>query len=366
MSAPLGITDAMGSLSLSSREPTRFEAPQVVPGLNRILTVIKAHEDDIHGIIQLPDNTFVTGSKDGSLIKWNFEKRQRTPIMQPHEIDYRNWITALTVLDDETWISGNRRGRVTQRKNDGTFVADLGTRPFQAEGPNHKCKTRNINRVNCLASFKDQASRPFFFAGWPTQFTLHDYQTKRRLNYTKTCENDWVYAVSPISKTSILVVTGCRLDLWVENTQNHRWNLHTRLIEEDRTKKPRPYISAVTPIEGFKNLFGLAVFDGSVKIMDVETGKLVFDRTEHDKRVWTIENTQKNCFASCGDDGTIKLWDIRQKTKSIRSVVDNHKEKARVSVLHRHGDQHLISGSCPDDVRSSANKAQICIWDFRR
>jgi WD40 repeat protein len=110
----------------------------------------------------------------------------------------------------------------------------------------------------------------------------------------------------------------------------------------------------------------VAVFDGSVRVVDLEKRKTTFHGTEHKNRVWTIENTNPACFASCADDGYIKLWDIRIPPKSTFTIRDNEKEKARVSVLLQLDNNQLVSGSCPDDVRNTHNKAQFSFWDIRR
>lgn len=339
------------------------ETPKWTFGLSKISTVSNAHKDDIHGIIQLSDGTFVTGSKDGSLKKWDFAQKIVRSIFDPVAIDYRNWITALAVLNDQSWLSGNRQGRVYKWQNDGAFSGAMNTWPQL--GASHKCKDRNSHRVNCLVATVYETNKPLFFVGWPTQFTLHNHETTRRLNYTKTSDNDWVYAIHPITEVEILVVTGCRFELWIQNQQTNIWRIHTRLIEEDTIKQPRPYISSITPLEGKKGYFGLAVFDGTAKVMDIERRKIIFNGAEHKNRVWTIENLTPNVFGSCGDDGTIKLWDLR-KSGSIATAVDNPQISARVSVLHRYKENQLISGSCPDNVRETKEKALLSLWDLRR
>jgi len=121
----------------------------------------------------------------------------------------------------------------------------------------------------------------------------------------------------------------------------------------------------MTPLISQQNHFGLSIFDGHVRIYDITAKKTVWDAQEHQDRVWTIENITREVFASCADDGYIKLWDSRQR-KSIFSVKDNEKVASRVSVLLKIGESQFLSGSCPDDVHYSQNKAAFSFWDVRK
>ncbi len=80
----------------------------------------------------------------------------------------------------------------------------------------------------------------------------------------------------------------------------------------------------------------------------------------------TQENIRPSCFASCGDDGYIKIWDPRLGTRSIYTNLDNANEKARVSVLKLTKENELLSGSCPDNVKKAQDKAQFSFWELRK
>lgn len=332
----------------------------------RIKTIRGVHQDDIHGIIKLSDQTLITGSKDGSLKKWDLDGNLLKVVFDPGVINYKNWITALAPLNEEQWITGTRNGNTYLYNRSGKFIRDLNVEPGPYSQNSLSCKQRNVRRINCLASLSKFFETPMFFAGWPTQFTLHSAKMLRRIGHANTSSTDWVYAVQPISKESLLVVTGCRLEIWKDpGDEEVRWKLQSSLVQEEKVR-PRPFISAITSLENADTSYGLAVFDGSVRVVDIFSGQTTYRKQEHQNRVWTIENISRNCFASCGDDGLIKLWDIRTKGGSVFTMRDNSDCAARVSILLLLNDNVLLSGSCPDDVKRSRSKAQFSFWDIRK
>lgn len=363
----------MGAMALHPKPAAKppaaaaVAAPEVKLGLRFLKVVQRVHEDDIHCITRLADHTFITGSKDGALKKWTLNGDLVRVIEDPELIDYTKWVTAITTFNDRYWICGRRDGAAILWNNEGaTFMnlrTEVGTSP---QDNTHLCKERNMHRINCLASFESYTGKPFFLAGWPTKFTLHDAKTQKRLRSTHTSNNDWVYAIQPLTKESLLVVTGCRLDLWSLKPRTFEWELQQELIVEDKTLSQRPFISAISPLQENPGKYGVAVFDGSVRVYDLTARATIYKGTEHVNRVWTVENITPHCFASCGDDGFVKLWDLRQPPKSIVSLKGNIYEKSRVSVLLRINDNQLMGASCPDNPKYSRTKAQFTYWDIRR
>lgn len=356
------LTSSMEGLSVQSNSSSQL--PQEHLDLCKTKIVINVHQDDIHGLVKLPNGTFASGSKDGSLKIWKADGTLSKVVYDPQKIDYTQWITAVAVVNDICWMSGSRDGYAQLWDIEGKKIRDINITPNVSNA--YKCKDRNSNRINCLTSYENISGKNFIFAGWPTQFTLHNYKTDKRWNYSYTSQNDWVYAVEPINKTALLVITGCKLELWEQNLNNFGWHKTSTFIEEDKNVYPRPYISSITPLKNNKGKYGLAVFDGSIQVFDVENKKTIFEGCEHKDRVWTVENTQPSCIASCADDGLIKLWDTRQRPKSIVTVIDNKRDKSRVSVLLQLTDNQLLSGSCPDNVKKTKDKAQFSFWDLRK
>lgn len=332
----------------------------------RIRVVHNVHQDDIHAIIQMGDCLF-SGSKDGTIKKWDLEGKPINMVHPQNWIDYKRWITAMAPINENQWVSARRNGEAHLWDRNGNLIRELSIQhaPFP-RGFDERCKDRNKHRISCLIPYKKFNRAPVFFAGYATQFAT--FEVKKNLIFRKqdtyTSENDWVYAIAPIDFDRLLVVTGTQLDFFSKERNSYDWKKSSCLIEPVERGKPRPFISAITPLRQ-EGRYGLAVFDGSVRVCDLVSGRTVFNTIEHQNRVWAIENIANSVFASCGDDGLIKLWDPRASQRSIATMRDNLKEKARVSNLKLIGDHELLSCSCPDDPKVSPTKGQFTFWDTR-
>lgn len=330
----------------------------------KLKVVTNVHNDDIHALLRLSEDSFVSGSKDGSLKIWDLEGKPVKQVFDPGTIDYHQWITALGSAENGCWMSGTRNGLVDLWDGKGEWRGTLVN--AESFGATHKCKERNHTRVNHLSSFPSSSQ---FFVGWPTQFTMHTGLNGKLLSSTQTSKNDWVYVTHPISDTKLLVVTGSVLELWNRSTaESSDWRRASSLIPKPKTEtrgSQRLFISAIQPLKSNASHFGLSIFDGRVKLYDIVAQKAIWETTEHSQRVWAIENITDNCFASCADDGLIKLWDPRIP-KSFLTLRDDETQAGRVSVLMHIKDTQFLSGSCPNNVRASKQKAQFSFWDLRK
>jgi len=328
----------------------------------RFHLVRNAHDDDIHAILPLQDG-FVTGSKDGCLRKWSFEGRLLKRVYESYRVNYIQWITALGALDKNSWLSGTRDGLIDQWTARGVWEKSLAAPDKQAK--KYFCKERNLERILC---FLPTGNKGGFFCGRPTQFSRHAASGEISKRFIMN-DNDWVYAMRPLKERDLLVITGPELAYlrYVEKKDEYQRTVLISEKDEPQEKdRSRLFISAMTPLEANAAHYGLAFFNGSVKVYDVACQKLVWQAQEHKDRVWTVENISPSVCASCADDGLIKLWDLRTSKKSILSITDNQKYKARVSVLLKIGDNKFVSGSCPDAVFNVPEKAQISFWDLRK
>lgn len=328
------------------------DAPQ------KVREVKNVHNDDIHGMILLRDRTIITGSKDGALKKWDLNGRLVKVVYDPGQINYQSWITALSPLGPDCWLSGTRDGYIHSWSLEGKELQQIRT-PRRAAAE-LGCKQRNIQRINCLADFTLGHPDLRFVTGRPTQFTIHPAPRFQAVDGGKTSDNDWVYAVHPFNENSLVVATGGRLDLLEK--KGIQWLASTLAPEGAKMNGQRSFISSITALRENPSLLGLSIFNGQTAVYNLETKKMVMAAREHTKRVWTIENVSATSFATCADDGLIKLWDIREK-KSVATIVDS---SSRVSVLISPQEHRLISGSCPEDVWQSAEKARLCFWDLRK
>lgn len=333
------------------------------------LVVRNVHQDDIHGMIRVGPTTFVTGSKDGALKLWNDEGELVKSVWEPHNINYREWITALTAIGVDRWMSGTRNGYIDLWDNTGKRLATFEPDSVAASSTStsHKCKERNFNRINCMAQ-GISSGNDIYYVGRPTQFTVHRLAGTSPIDGCSTSPNDWVYCITPLTDRKVMVVTGAHLDILEKKSS--LWE-KTALIKEEKTRgEERPFISSVNALQDLPGYYSLAVFGGSVVVIDINAQRVLRTYREHShspkesrsRRVWATENIRPNIFASCSDDYTIKLWDVRL----ARSCVTLSNNIGRVSTILKISDTTLVSGSCPDNLKTSKEKAQLTFWDIRQ
>lgn len=336
---------------LLSQEKTQY-SPQV------FLIVKDAHWDDIHALKLLADGTIVSGSKDNSLCKWsqNGELVRVINEVEPVEIDSRDWITAIGILNDEYWISGERNGRVSLWNTEGDFIKNLNQKlPKQG----HVSHEYNSQRVNCVASGINK-QKLSFFTGFPTMFDEYNVIEGRTTSSTKVHNNDWVFCIHPLTEKRILVVTAGILEVWEKS--NREWQRGKILLQERRIAKQRPFISSLTALKSSPNHFGLGVFGGDVRVFDIEQEKIVNQWSEHQKRVWTVENVSQEIFASSAEDRLIKFWDIRLN----KSICTLNSHIGQTHAMLSLNDKVLVAGSSQDSPLGKNEGAQLVFYDTRK
>lgn len=329
--------------------------------LEPVFTISNAHQDDIHGFVQVSPDSFASASKDATLKLWSTDGSLLRELQHMSGRDYRYWGTALSSLPDGSWISGSRDGDITQWSQKGELKNNG---QYRSSGVASACKDRNQARVNCITPISEDT----VLLGVPRAVVAWDLKTSKVLCRYEAHPNDWVYCIECLENKDLLVVIGSVLELWHKNEREIEKT--SLLLEDIRERRPgqRPHISAIKRLEHDRDLLANALFDGTVKILNLATRKLVRDYKEHGPggpkqttRVWSVENLFPQVFASSGDDGTIKIWDVRQG----RSVATIGNQPGRVSSLLRIAPEQFISAACPDDLRSARERASISFWDIR-
>lgn len=325
-----------------------------------------AHLDDVHTLTKLSDGTFVSGSKDNCLYKWNSrgEKVRNVDEVEPIYRDERNWITAAAVLNDEYWLTGDRSGKVVVWKTNGDYVREIKLRlPRKGAHVSHEFNTK---RINCLSG-GSTGSSPVFFVGLPTLFDEYNFIEGRTVSSVQTHKNDWVYCIYPLDASRLLTVTGCTIDLWAR-TDRGSWAKMAEILKEGQrfrcpgeSRSQRPFISSLVPLRAHEGYFGVSFFDGSVQVLDIVEKKVINQWREHHKRVWHIQSLSERLFASSGEDRTIKLWDIRSE-KSVHTIA-NH--VGQVTAMLALNENTLIAGTCPEGALEKNKGAEIRFYDIR-
>jgi WD40 repeat protein len=318
------------------------------------------HFDDIHGLERIASNAFVSGSKDATLKMWDL-KGTFIKALKPQCVGngYQYWVTALESFGNGLWASGTRSGDISIWNDQGEELNFFNYHP--SRNNSYVCKDRNKQRINCITKLKYTDNELLFYTGTPGKIQLWDGNTGKLIRYYNAAQNDWVYCIELLENNRMIVVIGSDLEVWDMKDRNNP--SRTSIIQEDlqaRTKGQRPHISSILRLEQDQKAIAAALFDGSVKIVDVNMQKQTINYTEHQGRVWNVIHVGDGLIASGADDKTIKIWDIRQK-KSACTLSGN---SGRVSALLRTSQYEFISGSCPDDGYSK-EKASFTFWSLK-
>lgn len=83
---------------------------------------------------------------------------------------------------------------------------------------------------------------------------------------------------------------------------------------------------------------------------------------EHKRKVWSIANISEKLFASCGEDGSVKVWDLREE-RSVHTITDH---VGKVTCMFSLDQNILLTGACPDKGFQRNLGAEIRVYDIRQ
>ena len=323
----------------------------------KVIWKVNAHKDDIHGLLRISPGRFVSGSKDTTLKIWDSNGQCLNTLEPKEKQGYKFWVTALAKMGDK-WISGSRDGRITLWDLTGKEIRTFYYQPSFHSKNQTVCKDRNKNRINCI--FENPAVPNTFFTGTPKYIQLWNADGKM-LNYVQAHNNDWVYCIDSLGGEDLIVVIGSIMQIWKKNKNDNGYE-KSFLIDEVKQKSiQRLHISAIVKLQSNPKQLASALFDGSVRIVDLQKQCTICSYEEHLNRVWSVVNLSANHFASSADDKKIKIWDLRQKS-SVHTISN---QPGRVSCLLEMGENKIISASCPDNPFQSKEQGTLTFWDLR-
>lgn len=337
-------TEKVAKAALASRAPPVRHIPHV-------------HKDRVTTLLPLPNGTFISGSKDGVLSQRDMDGNLLRTVYDDSS-GQSSRITALSTMGPDNWLSGTLTGDVDLWGLGGQHIRSYRDFVYAMDGAD--------NRVNCISDRSSVAHTLSFNVGWTDgQFTTYNniQGEPSRLATCRTRIHDGVYGIAPLSQTAYLVAAGTQLQ--TSSYENNRWSRTPHLDESDtsQTARQRPYISSIISLT--RTSYGLAVSGGHVKVYDLVKCQTTFKAQEHQGGVGPIVNMKPKIFASCADDGLIKIWDTRKPGSSTRTIGNRPDGIADpVSALLLTGEHTLLSASCPDKPRGDEG-ASFFIRDLR-
>lgn len=347
----------------------------------------KAHYDDVHGLLKLSNGLLVSGSKGGDIQAWDSNLNHQYCVKR-WERGYEYWITTLFKLKDGFWGSGTRDGRIDIWNPEGYPAKEFLYQSAQSQVVDSNSKVRNYDRIFCAVDFSEETTNyetgegnPKFLLGVAGCILLWDYNRDEIERSFFAHERDWVYCLEKLDNNDLIAVVGPHLQYWKMGGDSDM----QYLLRDGGPSKGRQsrFISDITLLNNKVGKFCTAKFNGTEVVYDLETMKSVREYSERDvslqktlvnrngkvqkryvnNRVWEVKNLFTNVFASCADDGIVKLFDLRVQ----KSVAQIDGFPGRVSsMLYLTDSNRLITGSCPDNPFKSKSKAELSTWDIRK
>lgn len=100
------------------------------------------------------------------------------------------------------------------------------------------------------------------------------------------------------------------------------------------------------------------------KVIDLTSSTVIHAGSEHSKRVWQAIPVPGSAYeyATCADDKTVKVWDIRSGASSCMTF-DGH--PGRVSAMAFLDERRFVAGTCASDPSKDPDKAQFWFYEMR-
>lgn len=328
--------------------------------LSKITVIENAHDGIIQTILKLTDKIFVTGSCN-RLKRWNHSGNLVESSTIPVGSNSQLTVTALSRLGETNWLSGTSDGYIYKwdqtGKNDCEVIFSL---------PQTR---RNQQSLKCLfdLTLLSSTKKHTFIAGWSCGFSIHKEKLFEKSAAGKT--DGKIQALCLLDKKHFLIATDSQLINYTTVRDDFSlWKSKILKIKEIYKKgcDQNPFISSITLLNPQDKCFGLSTSDGMVAVYDINAEKLIMQGEGHKGMVWKIENLSSSCFASCGEDGYINLWDIRQRNEAFFTIEDNEEIPSQTTVLLNMDENTLVSGSSPYEVEGGNGYSQLSLWDFRK
>ncbi|MBM3194187.1 MAG: hypothetical protein FJZ60_00300 [Chlamydiae bacterium] len=343
--------------NLGGQKPSEFPFNG---GKFTFLSKIKnAHLDDIHGLIKLGSKSIVSGSKDSTVKIWNVQDRSHVEIKSGVG-DYTSWITSLSNINDNQFAVGTRDGFLEILDGNGAVLSS--SKSPKTSNNATGCKERNEERINCISTPPSGDPSTYVYVGRPQFLEIFDRATKTFIRSIKAHQKDWVWAISPLENQKIVLAVGSQLELWNLEKKPHLSNVLIPRASFSEKSTYKPFITHLCPIKGQKGILAAAYFDGNFKIYSFESQTERTFADAHVGRIWSLLSYDANLLLSSADDKTVCLWDLRMK-KRVAKITDF---PGRVSSLLQLDSTMFATASCPDEVFTAQNKAEIQFFDLKK
>ncbi|XP_078609981.1 glutamate-rich WD repeat-containing protein 1-like [Branchiostoma floridae x Branchiostoma japonicum] len=240
----------------------------------------------------------------------------------------------------------------------------LDTVMFQQQGGVNRIRTTVVQGTHLAACWSDKGSvhiwdlsKPLRAVEEPSAIAAFEKKKdKMQPVYSFPGHQTEGFAVDWSTTVNGRLATGdCRKDIHVWNMQDGGWNVdqrpftgHTQSVEDIQW----------SPNEA--TVFASCSVDKTVRIWDIRAAPSkanMLTTTAHERDVNVISwNRHEPFIVSGGDDGVIKVWDLRQFQKGVAVAVFKHHTAPITSVEWHPTDSTVFAASGADD--------QLTMWDL--
>jgi len=294
-----------------------------------VIATLKEHSGQVYSIAFSPDGKqFISGSKDESIIIWDFETLAPLKTLKRHyatvyELEYSN--------NGKLFFSGGDK-TINVWEKDGTYVKSLS---------GHTTAVWSMG-ISSDANYVVSGSFDHEFRLWDVETgeTVHIFEKNRKS----------ILAVA-FSEATNLIASGSQngyIDIFTFDNYEliHTFPAHSGNIYSLAFSGNGRYLASASR-------------EGTIKIWDITKMEIVHVLTDHERSVMSVNFSHNNRFLVSGSyDATLKLWDV-DKGEEIYTFVGHKLPVNDVDISK--DNNYILSASTDHTIKLWELKPEILV-----
>ncbi|KAH7349299.1 hypothetical protein B0T11DRAFT_288935 [Plectosphaerella cucumerina] len=287
------------------------------------------YDGEINGVRSLDfshDSKILAATSSSSILLWNIRTGQCTSRIEHNKLDYIR--TIRLSLDSKMLLSGSDDGNVR------LWDTRSGTCNVTLKGHQHRIESVRFspNNKKLLSGSYDNTARLWDAASGNCLFVLEGHRAR-------------VNSVAFSRDATVLVTAACdsTIRCWDANTGDCQ-----RVLKGQKSE-----ITSAAFIFSSVKLLASASANGSMFLWDVDSGEPISNIQAHGDLIQAVAVASGHLVASCGDDGTIRVWNA---VELLQQGSPSGHDRPVTSVAFAHNSRFLASSSEDTTVRIWSTK----------